>query len=183
MALAASPPITPRSRGVALLELLVASALAAALSASAWVQLADWLGMRRLQAASADWVRVLMLARQWSFELQQPVRLDLAAGPQLPQACLVAHTGQRGDCSGCSGPVACRAGVRLVARTAPLPTGVSASANISSQLWSPGSRSVSPTGTLRLHLSDGRTVHHVVNLAGRLRRCSPDGPTAGWPAC
>ena len=183
MALAASHPSTPRSSGVALLELLVASALAAALSASAWVQLADWLGMRRLQAASADWVRVLMLARQWSFELQQPVRLDLAASPQLPQACLLAHTGQRGDCSGCSGPVACRAGVRLLARTAPLPTGVSASANISSQLWSPGSRSVSPTGTLRLHLSDGRTVHHVVNLAGRLRRCSPDGPTAGWPAC
>ncbi len=178
-----STPLTAskQSRGWSLLEGLLATALAASMTAVAWAQLADWLSMRRLQAASADWASVLMSARQWSFELQQPVRLEL--GSDSRGACLMAHTGQRGDCGGCGSPPMCRSGVRLVARSLPLPSGVSASANISSQLWNPGSRSVTPAGTLRLHLSDGRTVHHVVNLAGRLRRCSPDGPTATWPAC
>jgi type IV fimbrial biogenesis protein FimT len=170
-----------RPRGWSLLEGLLAVALAASMTAVAWAQLSDWLNMRRLQAASADWAGVLMSARQWSFELQQPVRLELRSDSR--GACLVAHTGQRGDCSGCGAPAVCQPGVQLVARSLPLPSGVSASANISSQLWNPGTRSVSPAGTLRLHLSDGRTVHHVVNLAGRLRRCSPDGPTATWPAC
>ncbi|MBM3388952.1 MAG: hypothetical protein FJY26_05520 [Betaproteobacteria bacterium] len=170
-----------RSRGWSLLELLLALALAAALSAAAWAQLAQWLGMRRLQAASADWARVMMSARQWSFELQHPVRLDLSTGPL--GSCLVAHTGQRGDCAGCSGHTVCRAGAQLLARTAALPPDVSATANIASQVWNPGTRTVSPAGTLRLHLSKGPTVHHIVNLTGRLRRCSPDGPSAGWPAC
>ncbi|MBU6193422.1 MAG: hypothetical protein KGP02_00905 [Burkholderiales bacterium] len=178
-----SNPLTARGRlrGWSLLEGLLATALAVSMTAVAWAQLADWLSMRRLQAASADWAAVLLSARQWSFELQQPVRLDL--GSDSRGACLVAHTGQRGDCAGCGAPVVCRPGVQLVARSLPLPSGVSASANISSQLWNPGTRSVSPAGTMRLHLSDGRTVHHVVNLTGRLRRCSPDGPTATWPAC
>jgi len=178
----ATPAAGPRGpRGLSLLELLIAWALAMTLATAAWASCAEWLGMRRLQAASADWTRVLMSARHGSFELQQPVRLDVAADPT--GTCLLAHTGQRGDCSGCRGAPVCRAGAQLIARSSPLPSDVSATANISSQLWNPSTRTVSPAGTVRLHLSDGRTVHHVVNLAGRLRRCSPDGATAGWPAC
>jgi type IV fimbrial biogenesis protein FimT len=42
---------------------------------------------------------------------------------------------------------------------------------------------VSPTGTLRIHAADDRTVHHVVNIMGRVRTCSPNGLVAGHPAC
>ena len=39
-----------------------------------------------------------------------------------------------------------------------------------------------PTGTLRLVDSRGRAVHHVVNVMGRVRSCTPAG-VPGWRAC
>jgi type IV fimbrial biogenesis protein FimT len=39
-----------------------------------------------------------------------------------------------------------------------------------------------PTGTLRLVGGRGRAVHHVVNVMGRVRSCTPAG-VPGWRAC
>jgi methionine biosynthesis protein MetW len=37
--------------------------------------------------------------------------------------------------------------------------------------------------TRRGFLADGRAVHHVVNIMGRVRSCSPGGQVLGHPAC
>jgi type IV fimbrial biogenesis protein FimT len=42
---------------------------------------------------------------------------------------------------------------------------------------------VTPTGTLRLSLRDGRGLNQVVNIMGRVRTCSRSGTVPGYPAC
>jgi type IV fimbrial biogenesis protein FimT len=55
--------------------------------------------------------------------------------------------------------------------------------NSVSMLWHPDRGTVTPTGTLRLRLPDGRAVHHVVNITGRARTCSPLGSMKGFAVC
>jgi type IV fimbrial biogenesis protein FimT len=42
---------------------------------------------------------------------------------------------------------------------------------------------VTPTATLRVEARDGRAIHQVVNLLGRVRSCSPLGRDAGERTC
>lgn len=167
------------ARGLTLLESLVSLAVAAVVSAVLLPQLGGLLQLRRLQAASADWARVVHAARHWSFQQNRPVWLETQGAEA---ACLLLHDGMRGACKGCSNP-SCHSGARVLAVTPTLPPGIAASTNSTSLLWNPAERTVTPTATLRLESQDGRAVHHVVNLAGRLRSCSPGGLVAGMSPC
>ena len=40
-----------------------------------------------------------------------------------------------------------------------------------------------PAGTMRLTTAGGQTVHHVVNIMGRVRTCSPGASAKGYKAC
>lgn len=42
---------------------------------------------------------------------------------------------------------------------------------------------VSPTGTVRVIGSDGRALHKVVNVMGRVRTCSPQRSISGYRPC
>jgi type IV fimbrial biogenesis protein FimT len=42
---------------------------------------------------------------------------------------------------------------------------------------------VTPTATLRVEARNGRAIHQVVNLLGRVRSCSPLGRRTGELAC
>jgi type IV fimbrial biogenesis protein FimT len=42
---------------------------------------------------------------------------------------------------------------------------------------------VTPTATLRVEARDGRAIHQVVNLLGRVRSCSPLGRVGGERVC
>ena len=66
-----------------------------------------------------------------------------------------------------------------------LPTSdqVSLLANVGSVLFDPLHGTISPTGTLRLVGTDARAVHHVVNIMGRVRSCSPQAAIPGYRAC
>lgn len=169
-----------RLRGLGLPEILVTLLLVAIVAAVAFPHMRDQAQLRQLRAASADWSRVMVSARQWAFVHHQSVRLEMLLSGGT---CLVLHTGSRGDCGGCAEEVACKAGTRLLDRTAPLPPVLQGAATSTSLIWSPGDRTVSPTGTLKLSLPDGRAIHHVVNLVGRLRLCSPGGLVGGLPPC
>jgi type IV fimbrial biogenesis protein FimT len=57
------------------------------------------------------------------------------------------------------------------------------SASSASMLFDADRGTVTPTGTLRLQLADGRAIHHVVNIMGRARTCSPRGAVPGHPPC
>jgi type IV fimbrial biogenesis protein FimT len=169
-----------RSAGLSLTEALTVLALVAMAGGLAYPQLTDLVQLQQLKAASGDWARVVRAARTWAFTHHQPARLELQTGPS---PCLILHTGARGDCSSCHLPPSCKPGARVLAISSSLPAGVQVSGLSSGQLWNPGSRTVTPTATIKLELPNGRSIHHVVNLAGRVRTCSPDGLASGVPAC
>jgi type IV fimbrial biogenesis protein FimT len=50
-------------------------------------------------------------------------------------------------------------------------------------LFDPLHGTSSPTATLRVLGMNGRAVHHVINLMGRVRSCSPSTTVPGYPAC
>jgi type IV fimbrial biogenesis protein FimT len=166
-------------RGFGLLEVLVVMAVVVAATAVLWPNLRDALDMRRLKAASSHWSALIQSARHWAFTLNRPVRLEFQGGAA---PCLVLHTGARGACSGC-GTSPCSSGAQRLGTTPPLPYALTASASSASLVWSPTDRTVTPTGTLRLELPDGRALHHVVNLVGRMRVCSPAGTVKGVATC
>ena len=59
---------------------------------------------------------------------------------------------------------------------------VSVAGNVASIVFDPLHGTSTPTGTLRLVDDAGRAVHHVVNVMGRVRSCTPAG-VPGWRAC
>jgi len=161
------------------MEALMVLALTGVAAAALWPALRDALETRRLRAASVQWSALIQSARHWAFTLNRPVRLEFQAGPA---PCLLLHSGPRGACSGCQA-LPCHSGAERLGMTPPLPWALSASSSSISMAWSPADRTVTPTATLRLELPDGRAVHHVVNLLGRLRTCSPGGRVKGIPTC
>jgi type IV fimbrial biogenesis protein FimT len=40
-----------------------------------------------------------------------------------------------------------------------------------------------PTGTLRVVGAGGREVHHIINVMGRVRSCSPSPALPGYRTC
>jgi type IV fimbrial biogenesis protein FimT len=55
--------------------------------------------------------------------------------------------------------------------------------NVRSLLFDGTRGTVSPTGTVRVIGADGRAVHQVVNVLGRVRACSPQRALPGYRAC
>ena len=62
-------------------------------------------------------------------------------------------------------------------------SGLSVAANVGSLRFDPRLGTATPAGTLRVASTSGEAVHHVVNLAGRVRSCSPQAAVPGFQAC
>jgi type IV fimbrial biogenesis protein FimT len=60
---------------------------------------------------------------------------------------------------------------------------VSVAGNVASIVFDPLHGTSTPTGTLRLVGARGSAVHHVVNVVGRVRSCSPGGAVPGYSPC
>jgi len=56
-------------------------------------------------------------------------------------------------------------------------------ANANSVVFDPLHGTSSPTGTFRLIGTDARAVHHIVNIMGRVRSCSPQAAMPGYRDC
>jgi type IV fimbrial biogenesis protein FimT len=89
--------------------------------------------------------------------------------------CWVVHTGAAAQCRCDDAPPAvCTGGAREI-KTVILGAvdRVSVQANVASIAFDPMHGTSTPTGTLRLIDRRGRAVHHVVNVMGRVRSCTP----------
>jgi type IV fimbrial biogenesis protein FimT len=76
--------------------------------------------------------------------------------------------------------------VQIKTVVVPASTGLGVQANVSSILFDPLHGTSTPTGTLRVVSPTVGSVHHIVNLLGRVRTCSPDvaGPAVpGYRVC
>jgi type IV fimbrial biogenesis protein FimT len=95
------------------------------------------------------------------------------------------HTGAAGNCR-CGGnqPAACTGDSELLRAVALDADGdVQVRSASRSVAFDPLKGTVTPTATLRVEARDGRAIHQVVNLLGRVRSCSPLGRGAGEATC
>ena len=170
-----------RALGASLVEATITLAVAGTLAGSVLPGWNEARERRQLEAASAQLATDLQLTRSLAVSQGQPVRLSVVAA----QACYVVHTGPARSCV-CDGDGRARCtGAAVALRSAALPgDGRLALSSTSASMLFDGDRgTVTPTGTLRLRRANGDAIHHVVNIMGRARTCSPDGRVAGHPVC
>jgi len=171
-----------RHRGFSLIEAAVVVAVTAIVATAAVPSLVSFLDGRRLEAAATALAADVQFVRTEAVARNQPIRISFHDAPG--GTCWVVHTGPAAQCSCNDTPPAVCGGGAVEIKTVVLGAAdrVSVRANIASIAFDPLHGTSTPTGTLRLVDDAGRAVHHVVNVMGRVRSCTPAG-VPGWRAC
>lgn len=172
-----------RQHGITLVEVCVVLAVAVLLASTAAPSLRRLIDTRRLDGAATTLASHIQFVRTEAVARNQPLRLSVHTTTE--GSCYVVHTGTAAQCT-CNptGPAQCSAGaqeIRTVVLTAT--DRVRVEANVNSVLFDPLHGTSSPTGTFRLIGTDARAVHHIVNIMGRVRSCSPQAAMPGYRAC
>ena len=170
-------------RGLSLIECCVTLAIAGVLVGTAVPSFDGQMKTRRLDGTAAELAVDLHYVRSEAVSRNEGIRIGfqtLAGGH-----CTVIHTGAAGVCP-CDGDgvAQCASGataLKTVFHAAD--RGVAVQANVASMRFDPTNGTVTPAGTVRITAADGRVVHHVVNIMGRVRSCSPAGSMKGYKAC
>jgi len=174
------------SRGVTLIETSIVVAIAAVSMTTVAPSFSGFIENRRVDGVASGLQTDIQFVRQEAVLRNQALRLSFYVTSDY--SCYVAHTGNHADC-GCDagGNATCAAPVQII-KTVALSAAdkVSVVANVSSILFDPLHGTSTPTGTLKVTAKSGRAVHHVVNVMGRVRSCSPHTnvpAVAGYRAC
>jgi type IV fimbrial biogenesis protein FimT len=173
--------------GVTLIETSVVSAIAAVMMSTAMTSFSGFIENRHVDGAATNLHADIQFVRQEAVLRNQPVRLSFY-NANNGNSCYVAHTGNHADC-GCdaNGNATCAVPIQAIKTVAFSGADkVSVQANVNSILFDPLHGTSTPTGTLKVVAKNGRAVHHVVNVMGRVRSCSPKGTPAaipGYRAC
>jgi type IV fimbrial biogenesis protein FimT len=174
---------TTIQRGVTLIEACIVLVIASILVGTAAPSFIDANTKRTLDGSAGELVTDLYLARSAATSHQLGARVSFYTVPS--GSCVVVHTGDTADCSCVGDGVAqCGIGATLIKGSYyPNSRGVSVSANVTSIRFDPTHGMASPAGTVRLTTAGGEAVHHVVNIMGRVRTCSPGASAKGYRAC
>ena len=170
-------------RGVTWLETCVVLTILGLISSAAVPAMGQLIDSRRLEGTAVQLATDVQFARSEAVARNQPVRISLFATPQ--GSCYVVHTGAAGQCL-CAGsaPATCTSPAREI-KTVALAShqGVTLTANTASVLFDPLHGTSTPSATLRVLGRQGRAIHQVINVMGRVRSCTPAGGVPGYPAC
>lgn len=172
-----------RRRGITLVETCMVLAVLGVLASTAVPGLQRLLEGRRLQGAAVQLAADIQFVRTEAIARNRAIRLSVQrAGAQ---SCYVAHTGGAGECRCLDAePATCTDGAEPIkAVHFGAGSGTAVRSNVGSIVFDPLHGTSTPTGTLRLVAASGREVHHVVNLMGRVRSCSPGAAVAGYVRC
>jgi type IV fimbrial biogenesis protein FimT len=140
---------------------------------------------RRLDNVANQLANDVHLIRTAAVVRNQALRLSFL--PRTGGSCYVIHTGSAGQCE-CSNsgndPAICRGNAREI-KTVSLSYAdqISVVPNVSSVVFDPMHGTSVPTGTLRVVGAGGREVHHIINVMGRVRSCSPSPALPGYRTC
>lgn len=170
-----------RQHGLSLVETTMTLGLAAVVTGLAAPNLNAVLELRRLDAAATQLATDLQFARGEALARNLPVRLSIDAA----QGCYLVHTGAAEDCRcAAAGSASCSGAARPIRAGAwSAADRLALQSSSSSLLFDPRHGTATPAATLRVVAADGRAIHHVVNVMGRLRSCSPLAAVPGYRAC
>ncbi len=172
-----------QQRGVTLIECCATLAIVSILAGTALPSFDSMLKTRRLEGQAAEMAIDLHYVRSEAVARNEGVRVsfhNVAGG-----TCTLIHTGSTADCScDSSGTATCTGGaMALKTLFNAAASGTSIQANVASMRFDPNNGTVTPTATVRVTGADGRAIHHVVNIMGRVRSCSPAGAMPGLKPC
>jgi len=179
----ASHPIR-RQHGLSLVELLCVLAIGVLLLGGTLPMLNELRQGQRLQSVAALLETDIHLARSTAMSTGQSVRLEVQA-TDTGGSCYMLLTGPAETCT-CTdqGQARCNAGAQpLRVEGQPAASGVAVAALARPLVFDGRKATVTPTATLRLSARDGRTIHQVVNIMGRVRSCTPGGGVGGLRSC
>lgn len=169
-------------RGCSMIETLVGLVITLVLLSSAAPMLQDLVARQSLLAQAAALETDLVLARTQAQVQKESLRLSVHQ-PADGGSCYVIYSGAIGACR-CDGqgqPI-CSEGAQVV-RVAATSRGVMLAPLSRPLTFDAMMGTVSPTATFRLVDQDGRTVHQVINLTGRVRTCTPNPAWGGMRRC
>ena len=181
-----TPGATERSTqsGLSLVEFLCSLAIMALLMGGALPLFDELRWSQALQSTASLLETDLHHARSLAVISGRPVRLSIQA-PSAGGSCYVVHTGAAHACR-CDGrgQAQCEAGAELLRLAEqPVNAGIRLAPVNRSILFDGGKGTVTPTATLKIIDPDGRTVHQVVNIMGRVRTCAVGGSLGGLRPC
>ena len=180
-----SAPATKRTaqRGFTLIESAIAMVVTAIVAAAAAPGLRDVLDARRLDGTAASLAADLRFVRTEAMARQRPLRLSVRANAQA--SCWIVHTGAASECTCGAGGAAVCIGTASAIKSVLLSSAerLSITGNVGSIVFDPLHGTSTPAGTLRLVTANGRAIHHIVNVVGRVRTCSPGASVPSHPAC
>jgi type IV fimbrial biogenesis protein FimT len=172
-----------RQRGFSLVESLVGLATTAVVLGSAVPGFGQARLQRHFDGAAAQLETDIHYARSGAVSANRTLRMSFQSDGAA--SCYIVHTGPADACRcGADGSAVCSDGHEAV-RSVRFGSGgpVQLRPNVRSIVFDPTAGTRTPTGTLRLVAGDGRAVHLVVNVMGRVRSCSPAGAVPGYRAC
>ncbi len=169
-------------RGVTLIEAAATMAVVAIAASTAVPGFQGLVERKRLEGVATQLATDLQYVRTAAVARNESLRVSFHAAPA--GSCYVIHTGAKALCS-CSGPepAACSAdAVQIKTVWLPAAQQVGVTASVGSILFDPLHGTSTPAGTARVTGPRG-AIHHVVNVMGRVRTCSPEGALPGYRAC
>lgn len=175
--------IKAAQRGITLIEACIVLAVTAIVVGSAAPGMQSLIDARRLDGAATQLATDIQFIRTEAVARNEALRLSWHAAPV--GSCYVIHTGNANQCSCVApGPAQCSGGAREV-KTVTIASAerVGLQANVASVLFDPLHGTSTPAGTWRVIGTGGRAVHHVINVMGRVRSCSPQAAVPGYRAC
>lgn len=177
------PPPAHRQLGLTLIEACVVLAITAVVAVSVVPGMQTLIQIRRLDGAATELATDIQFARTEAVARNEPLRLSVQTSAS--GTCYLIHTGAAADCS-CQlpGPAECTGHARAIKTVVfGVARRIRLESNAASVLFDPLHGTSTPTATLRLSDLQSRAVHHVVNVMGRVRSCSPTPPMPGYRAC
>ena len=172
-------PTTKPQRGITLIEAAVTLAILAVLVCGAAPSFGGLIERQRLVGLAAQMATDVQFVRGASVWRNEPLRLSFYSATW--GSCYVVHSGARHQCScaaNTTSAVCTGDAVQLKTVSVPASTGLSVQANVSSILFDPLHGTSTPTGTLRVVSPAAGAIHHIVNVLGRVRTCTPSGSPA-----